>query len=132
MPSCARLVIADCVSIFMSGDTVTMHDGVSCGPRPLSISTRHCRHMPTELIRGCQQNRGMYVPTRSAAAMTSSPLRATTARPSIVIGTTFGSGSGSGSTTTSSAGSVTAASAASPAIRIPPALGAPPPSASRS
>ena len=97
----------------MSGDTVTMHDGVSCMPRPLSISTRHCRHMPTELIRGCQQNRGMYVPTRSAAAMTSSPLRATTARPSIVIGTALGSGSGSGSTTASSAGSVTAASAAS-------------------
>ena len=47
MPSWARFVVADSVSTFMSGDTVIMHDGVSCGPRPLSTSTRHMRHMPT-------------------------------------------------------------------------------------
>ena len=29
------------------------------GPRGVSISTRHMRHIPTGLIRGCQQNRGM-------------------------------------------------------------------------
>ena len=46
--------------------------------------------MPTELIRLCQQNRGMYVPARSAAAMISSPLRAVNGRPLIVIGTAFG------------------------------------------
>ena len=61
MPSWARFVVADSVSTFMSGATVTMHVGVSCGPRPLSTSTRHMRHMPTELIRLCQQKRGMYV-----------------------------------------------------------------------
>ena len=43
----------------MSGATVTMHVGVSCGPRPLSTSHRHWRHMPTDVMRLCQQNRGM-------------------------------------------------------------------------
>ena len=51
--------------------------------------------MPTELIRLCQQKRGMYSPWRSAAAMTSSPLRAVIGRPLIVMATAFGSGSGS-------------------------------------
>ena len=38
------------------------------------------------------------MPSRSAAAMISSPLRAVNGLPSIVIATAFGSGSGSGST----------------------------------
>ena len=42
--------------------------------------------MPTELIRLCQQKRGMYSPWRSAAAMISSPLRAVNDVPLIVIG----------------------------------------------
>ena len=59
MPCWVPFVVSDSVSTFMSGATVTMHVGVSCGPRPLSTSTRHIRHIPTELIRLCQQNRGM-------------------------------------------------------------------------
>ena len=51
IPSWARLVVGDSVSTFMPGATCTMQVGVSCGPRPLSTSTRHIRHMPTELIR---------------------------------------------------------------------------------
>ena len=127
MPSWTRLVVADSVSTFMSGATVTMHVGVICGPRPLSTSTRHMRHMPTELIRLCQQKRGMYSPWRSAAAMISSPLRAVTCRPLSVIDTAFGSGSGSStapaSATVASAGSVTAASAASAGAADSPGLG---------
>ena len=132
MPSWARLVVADSVSTFMSGDTVIMHDGVSCGPRPLSTSTRHMRHMPTELIRLCQQNRGMYSPWRSAAAMTSSPLRAVIGRPLSVMATALGSGSGSSVTSsigaTASAavlstGAVVAASAASFGAPLSPGFG---------
>ncbi len=50
-PSCACFVVGDSVSTFMPGATCTMHVGVSCGPRPLSTSQRHMRHMPTGLIR---------------------------------------------------------------------------------
>jgi hypothetical protein len=96
----------------MSGATVTMHVGVSCGPRPLSTSTRHIRHIPTELIRLCQQNRGMYVPARSAAAMISSPLRAVNGRPLIEIATAFGSGSGGCGASWASAASSGASSSA--------------------
>ncbi len=39
------------VSTTMPGATVIMHDGCNAGPRPVSTSTRHMRHMPTELIR---------------------------------------------------------------------------------
>jgi hypothetical protein len=52
MPSWIRFTVADSVSIFMSGATGNMHDGVIAGPRPVSTSTRHCRHMPTGCIRG--------------------------------------------------------------------------------
>ena len=108
-----------------------MHDGLSCGPRPLSTSTRHMRHMPTELIRLCQQKRGMYSPWRSAAAMTSSPLRAVIGRPLSVMATAFGSGSGSTATSAaaaasaavSSTGTVVAASAASFGAALSPGFG---------
>src|SRR3954463_2288619 len=43
------------------------------------------RHMPTGRMRGCQQNRGMYVPPRSAAAMIISPGLASMTFPSTVI-----------------------------------------------
>ena len=105
-----------------------MHVGVSCGPRPLSTSHRHWRHMPTELIRLCQQKRGMYVPARSAAAMTSSPLRAVNGVPLIVIATASGSGSGvvtssAESATVSPTGSVVCASLASSGAATSPGLG---------
>ncbi len=58
-PSWACFAAGDSVSTFMSGATVTMHDGCNIGPRPVSMSTRHIRHIPTGFIRSCQQNRGM-------------------------------------------------------------------------
>ncbi len=51
-PSCAFFVVADSVSTFMSGATLIMHAGCSAGPRPVSMSTMHMRHMPTGFIRG--------------------------------------------------------------------------------
>ncbi len=36
----------------MLGVTFTMQLGCSAGPRPLSISTRHMRHIPTGRMRG--------------------------------------------------------------------------------
>ena len=50
-PSCIRFTVGDWVSIFMSGATVAMQLTVTAGPRPVSHSTRHMRHLPTELIR---------------------------------------------------------------------------------
>ena len=51
MPSCAPLAIGESVYTFMSGETGNMHDTINCGPRPVSTSTMHCRHMPTDVIR---------------------------------------------------------------------------------
>ena len=42
----------DSVSTFMSGATGIMQLGWSAGPRPVSISTMHMRHMPTGFMRG--------------------------------------------------------------------------------
>jgi hypothetical protein len=41
----------DSVSTTMSGVTVSMQLGWSAGPRPVSTSTRHIRHMPTGSMR---------------------------------------------------------------------------------
>src|SRR5438105_12207444 len=68
----------------MSSATGMKHAGCRLNPRGPLISTRHIRHMPTGFMRGCQQKRGMYMPWRSAAAITSSPCRASMARPSTV------------------------------------------------
>ena len=44
--------LGDSVSTTMSGATGIMQAGWSDGPRPVSISTTHIRHMPTGSIRG--------------------------------------------------------------------------------
>ena len=51
MPSCACNAAWLWVSTTMSGATVTMHETCKPGPRPVSMSTRHIRHIPTELMR---------------------------------------------------------------------------------
>ena len=51
-PSCAFFVTSLSVSTFMSGATGIMQAGWRAGPRPVSISTTHIRHMPTGSIRG--------------------------------------------------------------------------------
>ena len=51
-PSWAFVVTSEPVSTFMSGATGIMQLGWSAGPRPVSISTRHMRHMPTGRMRG--------------------------------------------------------------------------------
>ena len=52
MPSCTLATAGESVVTVMSAPTGIMHDGCSAGPRPVSISTRHMRHMPTGSMRG--------------------------------------------------------------------------------
>ncbi len=59
MPSWAFLTTSFCVSTVMPSLTELVQAVMSIGPRGVSISTRHIRHMPTGFIRGCQQKRGM-------------------------------------------------------------------------
>ena len=58
--------------------------GFGIGRPPISTSTRHCRQAPTGSSNGWSQNRGMAVPIRSAARITSSPLGAMTSMPSMI------------------------------------------------
>ena len=51
-PSCAFFGPSDSVSTFMPSVHSSMHAGCNAGPRPVSISTMHMRHMPTDSIRG--------------------------------------------------------------------------------
>ncbi len=51
-PSCAFFVRSDSVSTVMPSATGIMQAGWRLGPRPVSISTRHIRHMPTGVMRG--------------------------------------------------------------------------------
>jgi hypothetical protein len=46
------LAVGESVSTFMSGATGNMHAGCNIGPRPVSTSTMHWRHMPTGCMRG--------------------------------------------------------------------------------
>jgi hypothetical protein len=50
-PSCAFWVTGDSVATDMPSAHSIMHAGWRAGPRPVSISTMHMRHMPTEGIR---------------------------------------------------------------------------------
>ncbi len=52
MPSCAFATFSLVVSTTMPSATGIMQLGCSAGPRPVSTSTRHMRHMPTGLMRG--------------------------------------------------------------------------------
>ena len=51
-PSWAFFVASDSVSTTMSWATGIMQLGWSVAPRPVSMSTMHMRHMPTDRIRG--------------------------------------------------------------------------------
>ena len=51
-PSWAFLVTGESVVTVMPGVHSSMHDGWSAGPRPVSTSTMHMRHMPTGFMRG--------------------------------------------------------------------------------
>ena len=51
-PSWALVVTSEVVSTFMPGVHSIMQLGSSAGPRPVSISTMHMRHMPTGSRRG--------------------------------------------------------------------------------
>ncbi|MNW59260.1 hypothetical protein D3C74_371690 [compost metagenome] len=50
----------------------------------VATSTRHCRHAPAGASSGWSQNRGIWMPTCSAARITSVPLGTAISMPSIV------------------------------------------------
>jgi hypothetical protein len=52
-------VAGDAVETVIPSEHSIMHAGWRAGPRPVSMSTMHMRHIPTDVMRGCQQNRGM-------------------------------------------------------------------------
>ena len=105
MPCCALSAPSDvyCVLTTMPGATVIVHEacgfirpggpciwvgspGVPSGPgRPgIHTSTRHWRQAPTGSRPGWSQNRGISMPTSSAARMMSVPFGTDTSRSSIV------------------------------------------------
>ena len=50
-PSCAFWVTGESVDTVIPSVHSIMHEGWRAGPRPVSISTMHMRHMPTGFIR---------------------------------------------------------------------------------
>ncbi len=76
------------VLIFIPGIASSVQDACGLGmPRPLPMSgtsTMHCRQAPTGSSSGWSQNRGIAMPRRSAARITSVPLGTLTSMPSIV------------------------------------------------
>ena len=50
-PSCAFWVTGESVDTVIPSAHSIMQDGWRAGPRPVSISTMHMRHMPTGFIR---------------------------------------------------------------------------------
>ena len=59
MPSWAFFTVSILVSTAIPSATLVVHAVVSIGPRGVSTSIRHIRHIPTGFIRSCQQNLGM-------------------------------------------------------------------------
>jgi hypothetical protein len=51
-PSCALRVAGDPVETVMPSEHSIMHAGWRAAPRPVSMSTMHMRHIPTDRIRG--------------------------------------------------------------------------------
>src|SRR3984885_1343103 len=66
----------------MSSVATVVHEAI--GLRCPSTSTRHCRHAPTGSSSGWSQNRGIWMPTNSAARITRVPLGTLVSMPSMV------------------------------------------------
>src|SRR5689334_748521 len=74
---------------------VVVHEagGLTC---PVT-STRHCRHAPAGSSSGWSQNRGIWIPSSSAARMTSVPFGTVISNPSMVTVTPSVTGAAAGS-----------------------------------
>src|SRR6266704_1240119 len=77
-------------STFIPSVQVVVHE--ASGFAWPSTSTRHCRHAPTGSSSGWSQNRGIWIPTSSAARITSMPLGTVISRPSMVTATRCSTG----------------------------------------
>ena len=90
IPPCALAAtgLDSWVLIFIPGIASSVQDACGLGmPRPLPMSgtsTMHWRQAPTGSSSGWSQNRGIAMPRRSAARITSVPLGTLTSMPSIV------------------------------------------------
>ena len=84
VPCCALSATGEVSWVFttMPSVTVVVHDAT--GLRWPSTSTMHCRQAPTGSSSGWSQNRGIWMPSCSAARMISVPLGTCTSKPSIV------------------------------------------------
>ena len=79
--------------VFTTMPSVTVVVQAVSGLRWPSTSTMHCRQAPTGSSSGWSQNRGIWMPSSSAARMTRVPLGTETSKPSMVsvmrsVGTT--------------------------------------------
>src|SRR5262252_6871462 len=91
-PACAFSATREVSSVrtFIPSVQVVVHEasGFACP----STSTRHCRHAPTGSSSGWSQNRGIWIPSSSAARITSRPLGTLISKPSMVTVTRCSTG----------------------------------------
>ena len=96
-PSCAFFATGEECWVLTTMPSATVMVQLACGlgigRPPISTSTRHWRQAPAGSSRGWSQKRGTMIPSRSQARISSSPLGASTSRPSIVS-RTWPSGTG--------------------------------------
>ena len=87
-PSCAFSATVEVCWVLTTMPSATVIVQLACGlgigRPPISTSTRHWRHAPAGSSSGWSQKRGTMIPSRSQVRMSSSPLGASTSRPSIV------------------------------------------------
>ena len=99
VPSCAFLATGEVSWVFTTMPSVTVVVQAVSGLRWPSTSTMHWRQAPTGSSSGWSQKRGIWMPSSSAARMTSVPLGTATSKPSMVrvtrsVGTVVGACSG--------------------------------------
>ena len=91
-PACAFSATREVswVRSFIPSVHVVVHD--ASGLAWPSTSTRHCRQAPTGSSSGWSQNRGIWIPSSSAARITSMPLGTVISKPSMVTVTRCSTG----------------------------------------
>src|SRR5579863_4050582 len=91
-PACALSATCEVswVRTFIPSVQVVVHD--ASGLAWPSTSTRHCRQAPTGSSNGWSQNRGIWIPSSSAARITSMPLGTLISKPSMVTVTRCSTG----------------------------------------
>ena len=84
MPSCALRATSEVIWVFTTMPSATVWVQDATGLRCPSTSTRHCRQAPIRSSSGWSQNRGIWMPSISAALITRVPLGTRISNPSMV------------------------------------------------